>query len=306
MDVRASDADRDATVNRLREAATEGRLTLEELTDRVEAAANAVMRSDLLPLTSDLPATAAVGVASQSAAIRGVGDVKRSGPWTVPAENSFRTWFWPHQARPAPGADQRDGDPHSRPCAVRQRRPAGPRGRRGRRASPHTGGPDQPASQLRDAWGATHCAHRRDVLRRHQSPPPAPVGEAGAPRQTHRVVHAAAFAGCRVRRIISSRRAAWKSASAASARRCLPCLPPGPPTPNAGCHGSNPGHPPRRQLGLGGSARRRCEHPNHGGECLAQVAPPVGPVVRPGTVVVPDVPDAEATQALVQADVRRA
>ena len=93
MDVRASDAERDATVNRLREAAAEGRLTLEELTDRIEAAANAVMRSDLVPLTSDLPATAAVGVATQSAGVRGVGDVKRSGPWSVPAENSFRTWF---------------------------------------------------------------------------------------------------------------------------------------------------------------------------------------------------------------------
>ena len=94
MDVRASDAERDATVDRLREAATEGRLTLEELTGRIEAAANAVMRSDLVPLTSDLPATAAVGVAKQqSAGVRGVGDVKRSGPWTVPAENSFRTWF---------------------------------------------------------------------------------------------------------------------------------------------------------------------------------------------------------------------
>src|SRR4051794_16422638 len=93
MDVRASDAERDASVNRLREAAAEGRLTLEELTDRVEAAANAVMRSDLVPLTSDLPAAAAVGLATQPAGVRGVGDVKRSGPWTVPAENSFRTWF---------------------------------------------------------------------------------------------------------------------------------------------------------------------------------------------------------------------
>jgi hypothetical protein len=55
MDTRASDAERDATVDRLREAAAEGRLTLEELTDRIEAAANAVMRSDLVPLTSALP-----------------------------------------------------------------------------------------------------------------------------------------------------------------------------------------------------------------------------------------------------------
>ena len=50
-------------------------------------------RSDLVPLTSDLPVTAAVGVATQSTGVRGLGDVKRSGPWTVPAENSFRTWL---------------------------------------------------------------------------------------------------------------------------------------------------------------------------------------------------------------------
>src|SRR3954449_11066521 len=48
MDVRASDAERDATVNHLREAAAQGRLTLEELTDRIQAAGNAVMRSDLV------------------------------------------------------------------------------------------------------------------------------------------------------------------------------------------------------------------------------------------------------------------
>jgi hypothetical protein len=93
MDVRASDAERDAAVNRLRDAASEGRLTLEELTDRIEAAVNAVMRSDLVSLTSDLPAMAAVGIPIQPAGVRGVGDVKRSGPWTVPSENSFRTWF---------------------------------------------------------------------------------------------------------------------------------------------------------------------------------------------------------------------
>jgi Domain of unknown function (DUF1707)/Cell wall-active antibiotics response 4TMS YvqF len=92
MNVRASDTDRDATVDLLREAAGEGRLTLEELTDRIEAAVNAVTRSDLALLTGDLAAGATVGVATQPAEIRGWGDVKRSGPWTVPAENSFRTW----------------------------------------------------------------------------------------------------------------------------------------------------------------------------------------------------------------------
>jgi hypothetical protein len=93
MDIRASNPERDATVNRLREAAVEGRLTLEELIDRIEAAANGVMCSDLERLTSDLPAAAAVGIATQPAGVHGLGDVKRSGPWTVPAENSFRSWF---------------------------------------------------------------------------------------------------------------------------------------------------------------------------------------------------------------------
>jgi hypothetical protein len=77
----------------LRDAAAEGRLTLEELIDRIEAAANAVTRAELAPLTSDLPATAAISIATQTAGTRGVGDVKRSGHWAVPAENSFRTWF---------------------------------------------------------------------------------------------------------------------------------------------------------------------------------------------------------------------
>lgn len=93
MEVRASDAERDATVDRLREAAAEGRLTLEELTDRIQAAAGAVMRSDLARLTSDLPAAVAVGGAVQGANVRALGDVKRSGAWTVPAESHFRTWF---------------------------------------------------------------------------------------------------------------------------------------------------------------------------------------------------------------------
>jgi len=93
MDVRASDAEREATVEQLRVAAAEGRLTLEELTDRIEAAAGAVMRADLVPLTSDLPASVAVTRPPQTANVRGVGDIKRSGAWAVPAESRFRTWF---------------------------------------------------------------------------------------------------------------------------------------------------------------------------------------------------------------------
>ena len=73
MNVRASDTDRDATVDLLREAAGEGRLTLEELTDRIEAAVNAVTRSDLVLLTGDLSTGATVGVATQPAGSPWVG-----------------------------------------------------------------------------------------------------------------------------------------------------------------------------------------------------------------------------------------
>jgi hypothetical protein len=93
MNARASDADRDATVDLLRDAAGEGRLTLDELTDRIEAAVNAVTRSDLALLTGDLSTGETLGVATQPAEVRGWGGVKRSGPWTVPAENSFRSWL---------------------------------------------------------------------------------------------------------------------------------------------------------------------------------------------------------------------
>src|SRR5689334_2544962 len=92
MDVRASDAERDATVDRLREAAAEGRLTFEELADRIELATNAVTRGELVPLTADLP----TGVTLQPVEpirVRMSGDIKRSGAWVVPAESSFRSYF---------------------------------------------------------------------------------------------------------------------------------------------------------------------------------------------------------------------
>jgi hypothetical protein len=57
-ELRVSDADREATVVRLREAGGEGRLTLEELADRVERADAARTWADLDALTADLPAAA--------------------------------------------------------------------------------------------------------------------------------------------------------------------------------------------------------------------------------------------------------
>ena len=54
--LRASDADRDHTATRLRDAVGEGRLTLAEADERIAAAYTAVHHHDLAALTADLPA----------------------------------------------------------------------------------------------------------------------------------------------------------------------------------------------------------------------------------------------------------
>jgi hypothetical protein len=86
---RASDAEREATVVRLREAAGEGRLTVEELAERIDAAYAATTHAQLEPLTADLPAPAATPMAVEGGGqgtslilgILGGGD--RRGRWRV-------------------------------------------------------------------------------------------------------------------------------------------------------------------------------------------------------------------------------
>jgi hypothetical protein len=86
---RASDSEREATVTRLREAAAEGRLTVEELADRIDAAYAAGMRAELEPLTADLPAVSGSSMAVEGGrggtrfvlGILGAGD--RRGRWRV-------------------------------------------------------------------------------------------------------------------------------------------------------------------------------------------------------------------------------
>jgi hypothetical protein len=91
-DIRASDAERDVAVEQLRAAAAEGRLTFEELADRIEAASNAVTRGELVPLTGDLP-VAPAAQPSVPADVRKFGDINRKGVWVVPAECHFRSFF---------------------------------------------------------------------------------------------------------------------------------------------------------------------------------------------------------------------
>lgn len=65
--LRASDADRDRTIVLLREHTAVGRLTLEEFTDRMSAAALARTHVELEELTRDLPAAEAPVVARRRA-----------------------------------------------------------------------------------------------------------------------------------------------------------------------------------------------------------------------------------------------
>ena len=89
--VRASDAEREAVVERLRVATAEGRLTFGELTERTEAAYTATTRGDLVPLTADLPAVSSFPAAPMRPTTREdrewvvavMGDSKRQGRWRV-------------------------------------------------------------------------------------------------------------------------------------------------------------------------------------------------------------------------------
>jgi Domain of unknown function (DUF1707) len=57
-DMRASDADRQEVVDRLRSALDEGRLKIDEYLERMSSAYQAVTYGDLAPLCADLPETA--------------------------------------------------------------------------------------------------------------------------------------------------------------------------------------------------------------------------------------------------------
>ncbi len=96
--VRASDAEREAVVERLRLSCAEGRLTLEELGSRVADVYGAVYRGDLERVVADLPV--AEGEAAVPSEVRPslpaarrarrwivtvMGSVSRRGHWRLPA-----------------------------------------------------------------------------------------------------------------------------------------------------------------------------------------------------------------------------
>jgi hypothetical protein len=67
-DVLASDADRDEIAERLRAATADGRLTAEELEERLERAFTARTEAELAPLVADLPAAVAAPAAAATPA----------------------------------------------------------------------------------------------------------------------------------------------------------------------------------------------------------------------------------------------
>jgi hypothetical protein len=88
--LRASHEDRDRVVEILRVAAGDGRLTAEELDERLEAALTARTYAELAVLTTDLPAAGSapgVAVPEPKDVVRidcGSGSARRDGRWVVP------------------------------------------------------------------------------------------------------------------------------------------------------------------------------------------------------------------------------
>src|SRR5256885_13638881 len=98
----ASDADREVICTRLQEAHVHGRLTLEELSQRLDTALKARTRGELLPLIQDLPAPPGGGAGPPPKRwdIAVMGSTRRHGPWLGAAESWWAAGMG--QCRPAP------------------------------------------------------------------------------------------------------------------------------------------------------------------------------------------------------------
>jgi hypothetical protein len=110
LDLRCSDADREAVAEVVRQAAGDGRLTLDELGERLDAVYAARTYRDLVPVVADLPGARVPGVpqlvqpaqtnlpaarranevvagqASSDSAVAIFSETKRVGPWLVPPD----------------------------------------------------------------------------------------------------------------------------------------------------------------------------------------------------------------------------
>jgi hypothetical protein len=105
VQLRASDADREQVADRLREAAVDGRITMDELEQRLETAYTSTTHAELRPLTRDLAAPDAPASAPTARELAGgapsrrrrsivvMSGSNRRGRWVVPARFSVFA-FW--------------------------------------------------------------------------------------------------------------------------------------------------------------------------------------------------------------------
>ncbi|WP_247615463.1 DUF1707 SHOCT-like domain-containing protein [Streptomyces tagetis] len=83
--LRVADTDREAVAERLRDAMGEGRLSLDELEERLDRAFAAKTFGDLEPLVADLPEAAqAAGWPDPLVLDAGSGSLRQTGYWVVP------------------------------------------------------------------------------------------------------------------------------------------------------------------------------------------------------------------------------
>jgi hypothetical protein len=90
-ELRASHADRDRVVEILRVAAGDGRLTADELDERLEAALSARTQGELAALTADLPAAGGEQPKDLVRITQRFGDAARTGRWVVPRRMEIRS-----------------------------------------------------------------------------------------------------------------------------------------------------------------------------------------------------------------------
>jgi hypothetical protein len=94
--MRASDADRDRTIEVLAEASAQGRLSPQEYSDRSDTALAARTLGDLAGLTADLPGSRSAATQGAVAAIPEeitavLGNETRKGRWVVPPRMNVRS-----------------------------------------------------------------------------------------------------------------------------------------------------------------------------------------------------------------------
>jgi hypothetical protein len=105
--VRVSDADRDFTAAQLREHYVQGRLTHEELDQRLEQAFRAKTRPELDAVTTDLPYAAATGVLPSDRVRAGGGQGSNHQGWNQRGHGS--AWAGPGWDGRGPGGARRGG-----------------------------------------------------------------------------------------------------------------------------------------------------------------------------------------------------